>query len=450
MKGWRIFAAGAAFLSSSAVPAWSAPVLLISIDGLRPADVLEARKKGLKLPNLQRFVEEGSWARGVKGVLPTITYPSHTTLITGASPARHGVYANTTFDPLQTNQGGWYWYGSDIQSETLWDAATKAGLSTGNVHWPVSVGVKSIQWNLPQIWRTGHTDDAKLVAALATPGLVKELERGGPSYAAGIDESIEADENRAQFAAKLITAHRPEFLTVYLTALDHEQHVAGPDSPSARAVLEMLDALVGKLVAAEQAAQPDAIVAVASDHGFEAIDTEVNLFRAFIDAGLITLDPQGKVASWRAMPWPSGGSCAIVLADPKDAALDAQVAALLAGLKARPEAKIDRILDTSAIKAGGGNPQASFYVGFKPGAAAGNFKGADAPLIAPSSYRGTHGYLPDEPSMRSAFLLMGPGIMPAHDLGVIDMRMIAPTLANLMGARLPQAEMPALDVEVRP
>ncbi|MFM7028194.1 MAG: alkaline phosphatase family protein [Chakrabartia sp.] len=450
MKGWRIFAAGAALLSSPAAPAWSAPVLLISIDGLRPADVLEARKKGLKLPNLQRFADEGSWARGVKGVLPTITYPSHTTLITGAAPARHGVYANTTFDPLQINQGGWYWYGSDIQSETLWEAAAKAGLSTANVHWPVSVGVKAIQWNLPQIWRTGHEDDAKLVTALSTPGLIKELESDGSHYAPGIDETVEADENRAQFVVKLIAAHRPEFLTVYLTALDHEQHVAGPDSPTSRAVLERLDALVGKLVAAEQAARPEAIIAVASDHGFAAIDTEVNLFRAFIDAGLITLDPQGKVASWRAMPWPSGGSCAIVLADPKDAAIEAQVSDVLAGLKAKPELKIDRVLDKAAIKSWGGNPQASFYVGFKLGATAGNFKGASAALVAPSTYRGTHGYLPDEPSMRSTFMLMGPGIMPAHDLGVVDMRMIAPTLASLMGARLPSAELPALDVEVRP
>lgn len=450
MKGWRIFAAGAALLSSPAVSAWGAPVLLISIDGLRPADVLEAKEKGLKLTNLQRFVDEGSSAKGVKGVLPTITYPSHTTLITGASPAKHGIYGNTTFDPMQINQGGWYWYGSDIKSETLWDAAARTGLTTGNVHWPVSVGIKSIKWNLPQIWRTGHDDDAKLLTALATPGLVKDLENESGPYAAGIDESIEGDENRAQFAMRLIQAQRPEFLTVYLTALDHEQHIAGPDSPSAKAVLERLDVVVGKLIATARATHPEIVIAVASDHGFAAVDKEVNLFRTFIDAGLITLDAKGKVVSWRAMPWPSGGSAAIVLADPKDASLTAKVAELLTSLKAQPELKIDRVLDASAIKSLGGNPEASFYIGFKPGAAAGNFKGASAPLLAPSYSKGTHGYLPDEPIMRSTFMLMGPGIRRAHDLGVIDMRSIAPTLASIMGAPLPGAELPSLDVLERP
>ncbi len=449
MRGWRT-ACAVALMSSQVGTAWGAPVLLVSIDGQRPADVLEADKKGLKLPNLRRFVDQGSWAIGVKGVLPTVTYPSHATLITGTAPAKHGIYGNTSFDPHQINQGGWYWYASDIKVETLWDAAFKAGMTTANVHWPVSVGAKSIYWNLPQIWRTGHSDDAKLLAALATPNLLKELEEDGSVYAAGIDESIEADENRAAFAIKLIKRHRPEFMTVYLTALDHEQHLAGPDSPSSRAVLERLDTLIGQLVATAQAARPDTVIAVASDHGFAAIDTEINLFRAFIDAGLITLDGNGKIASWRAMPWVSGGSAAIVLANRTDPALTQEVALLLDGLKAKPDLKIDAVLDRAKIKSKGGNPAADFYVAFAPGTVAGGFKGAAAPLISKPSYAGMHGYMPDARGMEAAFLLMGEGISKGKSLGVIDMRMIAPTLASVMRARLPTAELPALDVEDRP
>ena len=94
-----------------AVPALARaePVLLISIDGLRPGDVLEADKRGLSIPNLRRFVKEGAHATGVTGVVPTLTYPSHTTLMTGVSPARHGIVANNSFDPMGINQGGWYW-----------------------------------------------------------------------------------------------------------------------------------------------------------------------------------------------------------------------------------------------------------------------------------------------------------------------------------------------------
>lgn len=444
----KALVAGVVLLGSTAPVAASAPtrttpVLLISIDGLRPGDVLEAEKRGLKIPNLRRFLKEGSYATGVTGNLPTVTYPSHTTLITGVAPARHGIVSNTTFDPKQVNYGGWYWYAEDIRTGTLWDAAHKAGLSTANVHWPVSVGVKALTYNLPQIWRSGHADDRKLVRALSTDGLYDALEHDCGAYADGIDEGIAGDETRARFAARLIETKKPDFVTVYLAALDHEEHLFGPGSAQANAVLERLDAAVGTLVSAELAARPDATIAVVSDHGFVATDTEVNLFRPFIDAGLIALGPDGKVASWEAMPWPSGGSIAVVLARPDDAALVTRVEALLAGLAADPQARIASIIGKADIARLGANPQASFYVDLKPGALAGNFA-ADAPLAKPSRYKGMHGYFPAMPEMRSTFLVMGKSVAPARNLGEIDMRAIAPTLAKAMGAELPGAEAKAI------
>lgn len=426
-------------------PAKASPVLLISIDGLRPGDVIDGPARGLKVPNLRHFLVQGSYATGVRGVLPTVTYPSHTTLITGASPTRHGIFSNNTFDPLQVNYGGWYWFASDIKVPTLWQAAAAAGLTVGNVHWPVSVGAKGITWNLPQIWRSGHDDDAKMLAELATPGLIPELETAtGETYAQGIVEDIAGDENRALFAAALIRRHRPGFATVYLTALDHQQHLDGPDTPTAQAVLERIDTAVGKVIAAELSVHPDAVIAVVSDHGFAAIAHETNLFRAFIDAGLITLDAGGKVKSWEAMPWPSGGSAAVVLARPNDATLVAKVGALLASLKVDPDNGISNIADSSAIKAMNGNPQASFFVNMVPGYSAGGFGDRAGGLTAVPYYKGAHGWFPSNPLMRSTFLIIGPGIPKAHSFGEIDMRSIAPTLARVMHAKLRGAELPAL------
>lgn len=423
---------------------YAKPVLFISIDGLQPSDVIEADKRGIKLPNLRRFITEGSYASGVVGVLPTVTYPSHATLMTGAAPARHGIYSNTTFDPKQINQGGWYWYASDYKLPTLWGAAAKAGLSTANVHWPVSVDEKSIRWNIPQIWRTGHGDDAKLVNALATPGLIQSLEKQLGAYVPGIDESIEGDENRGAFAAALIARENPDFTTVYLTALDHEQHASGPDTKAAYAVLERIDTIIGKLVTAEMAVRPDAVIAVASDHGFAKTDTEINLFRAFIDAGLIILDGEGKVASWDAMPWPSGGSCAVVLVRPDDEGLNKKVSDILAKLKSDPAARIAAIADRKAIAAMGGNPDASFYVDLQAGAYWSGFKGNSVPLASPSKSKGMHGYFPANSKMRSSFMMMGKGVAKGKNWGEIDMRSIAPTLARTLDAKLPDAEMPPL------
>jgi len=432
------------------------PVLLISIDGLRPGDVSDAAARGLKVPNLRRFLSEGSYAEGVIGILPTVTYPSHTTLITGAAPARHGIVNNLTFDPTQINREGWYWYASDIKVPTLWDAAHAAHLTTGNIHWPVSVGARAIDWNLPQIWLTGHDDDAKLLAVLATPGLLPELEASEGRYAAGIDDGISGDETRGRFAARLIGLHHPDFLTVYLTGLDTIQHHAGPDSPDAHAVLERLDTIVGNLVTAEQAAHPEAVVAAVSDHGFAPVTKGLNLWRAFLDAGLVRGEDRGpahggwQLTGWDAVPWISGGSIAVVLAHPQDGVLKAKVADLLARLKTDHANGIAGIIGRESIAQAGGNPQADFYLNLADGYMAIPWRGPEQPVVSDAApYKGMHGYFPDDPRMRSTLLLMGAGVSKGHDLGIVDMRAIAPTLAAILDVKLAGAELPGLALDGR-
>ena len=78
-------------------PGQAAPVLLISIDGLKPEYVTEADSRGLKVPYLRTLMRDGAYAEGVTGVWPTVTYPSHTTLLTGVSPAEHGILNNHEF-----------------------------------------------------------------------------------------------------------------------------------------------------------------------------------------------------------------------------------------------------------------------------------------------------------------------------------------------------------------
>src|SRR5262249_6392569 len=159
------------------------PLVVISVDGLRPDYVLEADRYGLRIPELRRLVREGAHATGVRGVLPTVTYPSHTTLVTGVSPARHGILANRPFDPAARREGS-VWYAEDIKAETLWDAAAAAGLRTANVDWPVTAGAR-IRWNIAQIWRAGAEDEAKLAHAVSTPGLLAEAERAVGRWPSG-------------------------------------------------------------------------------------------------------------------------------------------------------------------------------------------------------------------------------------------------------------------------
>jgi|SRR5579883_255098 predicted AlkP superfamily pyrophosphatase or phosphodiesterase len=421
----------------------AAPLLVvISIDGLRPDYITHADEHGAKVPELRSFLKQGSYADGVVGVLPTVTYPSHTTLITGVWPAKHGIWANTIFDPLGKNYQAWYWYAEDIRVPTLWDAAAAAGRTTASIQWPVSVGAK-ITWNIPEFWRAGTPEDAKLLRVVATPGLLAEGKAAVGEYRGGIDTSVEADEVRGKYAVWILETKRPGLLTLHLTALDHMEHEAQPFSPEAIGVLERLDAVIRRVrEAAERIAPGRAFVAVVSDHGFARYDQQLNLFPAFREAKLITADEKEKVTDWRAMPWLTGGSAAIVLKDPKDETTVAEVRALLAKLADDQANGIDRVLEAAELHQRGGYPNASFFVSLKPGWRTGS--SITGPLVAKVKPGGTHGEIPDLPDLRASFFLVGPGVPAGKDLGVIDMRDVAPTLAKEAGFSMPSADGKAL------
>ena len=422
------------------VLALAAPVLLISIDGLRPGDLLEADKRGIKAPVLRALVAEGAYATGVKNVLPTVTYPNHTTLITGVSPARHGIGSNTVFDPTGASDGGWYWYTSDIAAPTLWDAVHGKGQVVANIGWPVSVGASSIDANIPEYWGTSAPDNKKLLRALATPGLVDELERRtDAAFTAMFADTIDADEAKARFTASMIEAKRPAFMTLHLISLDDAQHGHGPASPEAYATLTRIDTAVGALVAAARKVQPDLVVAIVSDHGFAPAAHDVHLKTLFAAEGLLTLDADKTgIATWDAAPWGAGGSAAVVLARPNDAALRAKVAALLKRLQSRPELGIAAVADEKGVAARGGAREAAFFVNFKSGYLSG--ENLTGPAVTPSGAKGMHGYFPDMPEMRATLVISGKGLAKTGSLGEVDMRDIAPTLAKILQVSLPGAE----------
>jgi predicted AlkP superfamily pyrophosphatase or phosphodiesterase len=433
------------------------PVLMISVDGMRPDYVTDADSHHLKIPALRRILAEGAHASGVNGVLPTVTYPSHTTLVTGAWPAEHGILNNGRFDPERRFSGAWYWYSDAIKVPTLWSAARAAGLHTASVSWPVTVDSTDIDFDIPEYWRSAgpgdanNPDDRFLMDAVSRPDgeLARIAARIHTPYMMGNDTTLAGDEIRTRFSLDILAQHKPVFMTIHLSSLDEEEHLHGPFSPEANADLEGLDAMVGRLVARELANDPGAAIVIVSDHGFANVDHATNLYVPFLEAGLIEAgkSPAGapEVKSWKAEPWLAGGMAAILLHDPTDTATRDQVAALLTKLAADPDSGIEAILDPSAIAALGGFPDAAFVVTLKPGYATG--AALSGPLVTPMPGRGTHGYNPaTTPQMHASFFITGAGIAKAKDLGIIDMRQIAPTLAQLLGVALPTAAHPPLAI----
>ncbi len=435
---WLILASPWAFGSS---------LLLVSIDGLRPDYVLQADAHGLKIPHLRRILREGAHATGSRGVLPTVTYPSHTTIVTGVWPVKHAIYTNTTFDPLGMNFEGWYWYSEDIAVPTLWEAAANAGLTVGSVSWPVSVGALGIRYNVPEYWRAPKgTDDNKLLRAVSTPGLMAEIAKDAGVYIDDLDDAIPADLARTRYAVWILRHGKPQFMTVHLAALDHLQHATGPFSAESNTSLEQIDEMLGQLEEAAHGVSADYAVCVVSDHGFARIDHSLNLMKAFAGEGLVTLGPGSGfrgapvVLDWKAFPKVDGGSAAILLKDPKDEATRAKVEQLLRRLAANPANGIAGILDRKAIAAMGGNPEAVFWVDMQVNFSVVNSAGE---LVTPAK-GGTHGYAPTHPELLASFFMAGPKVGSGLNLGEIDMRSIAPTVAAYLGFPFPSADLKPL------
>jgi predicted AlkP superfamily pyrophosphatase or phosphodiesterase len=352
------FALAGLFLVIAARPGIAAPVVMISVDGMKPEYVFEAEKKGLKIPFLRRLVAEGTYAEGVVGVWPTVTYPSHTTLVTGVSPAEHGIFANLEFDPEHHFAQSWFWYAAQIRVPTLWQAAHQAGLVTSSIGWPATVGAEAIDYLLPEFWRvTGVTEtlspsDRYLVGALARPeGLLAQMQGAAGPYLMG---SLHGDEIKTRYAIEILRRHKPAFLTLHLSSLDE----ADPD---------------GKVL---------------------------------------------KILSWKAQLWSAGGMSAVVLHDPADRQTERELGNLLATLAADPVHGIARIVPREAIKSLGGFPDAAFLVVFRPGYYA-SANPADDLVTEIQGQHGGHGFSPEYPGMRAAFFIAGPGIARGRNLGVI-------------------------------
>jgi predicted AlkP superfamily pyrophosphatase or phosphodiesterase len=196
-------------------------------------------------------------------------------------------------------------------------------------------------------------------------------------------------------------------------------------------------------------------VLVVSDHGFAPITHELNLFLPFVQAGLIqtTVNPETKtvtISSWKAQPWLAGGMAAIIVHhagnDAEDRQTEQQVGALLQKLAADANNGIAAVLDREEVKKRGGFPDAAFLVVLKLGYYTGGSLTGNLVNVIPGA-RGSHGFSPEFPEMRASFFLAGPGVAHHRDLGLIDMRQIAPTVAELLGVRMPTAKATLLNVK---
>ena len=407
-------------------PAQVRHVLVISVDGLG-ASLYDRLAAKIHISNLPRLRREGSYAEGVLGVYPTVTYPSHTTIVTGRMPAEHGIYSNLSSREPGKNLADWFWFTKAIQVPTLWDEARTHHLTTGAVFWPVTAGAP-IDWDVPEIWdpQSPLQVDPTYVAKYATPGLLFEalLAIGPPQ------PGQELDVTRTRLAAFILKKHKPNLLLVHLCDLDGTEHEFGPDSPQAAATLEKIDGHVGELLAADRAAglAESTDVFIVSDHGFLPIDAEIRPNVLFVKAGLLSADVDGNVTGGKIATVANDGSFFIYWPETED--LRPTVSEALKPL--RDHGMLWAVLDRAAL----GDLAAELAAQMALEAPAGyafSSRAAGDLISKRSRTGGTHGYLPFRRELEASFTAWGPDIRAGGNLHTIRMTEIGPTILKAMG-----------------
>ena len=409
-------------------------VIMISIDGLMPTSYTDPASPAT---NLRALAHGGAWADGVVGVLPTVTFPSHTTLITGVVPAVHGIVDNRILDPENRSEGAWYYYARDIKVPTLPMAARSRGLRAAAVTWPVTVGM-DIDYLVPEYLRYDHPENLTMLRALSSPRTLLdgvEANRGKPL---GWPQT---DRDRTDITLFILKTFDPHVLLLHLIDLDDAQHDFGPGSPEARKTLTMIDGLVGEIVAqVKSSGRADRTTfAIVSDHGFLPVNTMLQPNAAFKREGLLTVDDRGRITAGRRTSTRAEAPATWYV---RDSSAIGRVQKLLDALKADPANGIRTVWTRTELAAKGAHPGAAFGLDVIDGFYTGS--GHDV-VIKRATSKGGHGFFfdPERPPLHASLILNGSAVRTRGSLGVVKMTQIAPTLASILGVGLsPSAARP--------
>lgn len=402
-------------------------VILISIDGLR-AEFYQDEKR--PAPMLQYMAREGVQADGVRGIFPSVTYPSHTTLVTGAFPVNHGIFYNSVFNP-EERSGDWYWEFDTITTQTLWDAANEQGLMTASIGWPVTVGAP-IDLNVPEIWDPEGEWVQAIRRHTMPKGLLEEIEERATGKLEGdmFSGRYNMREDRVgAMASYLIQEYKPNLLTIHIVSTDSYQHRYGRDHYMVDRAISAADRAVARMVeAADQAGILDRTAFVISgDHGFTNISARVSPNVWLVEAGI--MEDRNDRGNWRATFHTGGGSAFLEIKDPNDTEIVQEVMGLLNNL---PEStkRLFRIVGRDELDRIGGNPNTPFALSASPITTMS--PASSGPAIMSAS-GGMHGHFPDFENMETGMVVWGSGVRKNVAAPQIGMEDIAPIVAKLLG-----------------
>ena len=418
-------------------------LIVISFDCLSALDfpVLE------ELPHFRKLLKKASVCRNVETIYPSVTYPCHTSIVTGNYPNRHGVVTNTLLQPGRESPD-WYWRRRHVKGTTLYDEAKKAGMSTAALLWPVTARAK-IDYHMPEIFanRPWHH---QIPVSLLNGGIGYQLalhKRFG-HLRNGLAQP-QLDDFVTESVVHTIRTKRPNLMLVHLVDLDSQRHHHGFSSSEAHDAIRRHDVRLGKIVAAlkDSGIYDCATIIALGDHSALDHTKVVKLNVLFKENGLIQLNKKGKVMDWRAYCKSNDGSAYIYLKDQKDVRTKESVKALLHSLTMDEKNGVEFVLEGDEARRRGADEQAAFMIEARRGYyftehLAGEYIDLiTAKNVKSGKYtRASHGYSPDKEQYKTVFIATGKGIKPNVDIKSMKLVDEGPTLAHLLGLSLGQTD----------
>ena len=414
-------------------------LIVVSLDALSSIDF----DMFSKLSNFKKFIRHAACCRQVRSVYPSLTYPAHTSIVTGRTPAHHGIVNNILLQPERSSPD-WYWQRNYIRGTTLYDEVLKQGKHVAALLWPVTAK-SEITWNLPEIFANRRwTNQILTSAANGTVGYQLMLNHRFGRLRDGIRQPALDNFVHASLKYTLKT-YRPDLTLVHFTDLDTQRHHYGVHSEEAAAAIKRHDERIGELMHLlhqnRMSVKRDTTVIILGDHSQLDVRNVILINKLLREQGYLKVQ-NGRVTEWKAYCQNCDGSAYIYI---KKEGMDRDeylrvkngVYDWLCAMKNDPDNGIAAIYSSKKAKELGADPECTFMLEAKRGF---YFQNELDTAEIPDIQRATHGFHPDRKDYQTIFMAVGPDIIPGMEIEEMSLLDEGPTMAEIMGLSLPDAD----------
>ncbi|MBS7576991.1 MULTISPECIES: ectonucleotide pyrophosphatase/phosphodiesterase [unclassified Enterococcus] len=406
-------------------------LVVISLDALGAADL-----KGdlADLPTIQSAIADGCHVEQVEAIYPSLTYPSHTTIMTGFFPNIHGIVNNTKLQSKRKSPD-WFWYAEDIQVPTIFDYAKRHQLKTAAFLWPVCAKA-AIDFNIAEIFPNRIWTNQVLTSFQASSSLflVKMNARYG-KLRQGINQPY-LDQFITACTVDTIIHEQPDLTAVHLVNLDSMRHAHGVNSPEAETAKKQLDENVAKIIEATKIAgtYSDTVFVLLGDHYQIDVHSMIRINVLFAKMGWLTVRSDGTVAAnWDVYCKSCDGSAYVYL-NPKSDITVSEIRAELHNIH-----EIAAIYSHDRAESFGADPNCTLMLEAKRGyyfideSVGQPVEKVDAKTIGQSErYRAVHGFSPEKENYQTTLVAFGPGIAKGKKIAQARLVDEAPTFAKIL------------------